>query len=117
MMPIRQHFVNSEAYYSTLFHELIHSTGHESRLNRKDVTHTNKMNLESYSQEELVAEIGACFLNSYAGIAIQNFSNNIAYIKGWLERLHSDKKFIIYASINAQKAVDYILNEHNFKNK
>jgi len=110
MMPLRQHFKNSDGYYSTLFHELIHSTGHESRLNRKDVMHTNKMDVASYSQEELVAEIGACFLNSYAGIGIQDFRNNVAYIKGWLEQLQNDKKFIIHASAGAQKAVDYILN-------
>ncbi len=110
MMPLRQHFKNSEGYYSTLFHELIHSTGHQSRLNRKDVMQTNKMDVESYSQEELVAEIGACFLNSFSGIGIQDFRNNIAYIKGWLEQLQNDRKFIIYASAGAQKAVDYILN-------
>ena len=112
MMPERQYFQKVSLYYSTLFHELIHSTGHESRLNRKEVTHTNKTNIESYSQEELVAEIGACFLNSYAGIEIQDFGNHIAYIQGWLERLNNDKKFIIYASVHAQKAVDYILNNN-----
>lgn len=108
-MPHRNTFDTSEFYYSTLFHELIHSTGHANRLNRKGVADYSILEHEAYSQEELVAEIGACFLSSYTGIVIKDFSNNIAYIQGWLSKLKDDKRFIIYASAQAQKATDWIL--------
>lgn len=109
-MPKINSFEDSEAYYETLFHELIHSTGHKDRLNRKEVVQQASMGGELYSIEELIAEIGACYLSSFAGLSMKNFNNNVAYIEGWLSRLKSDKRFIIYASGNAQKAVDYILN-------
>jgi antirestriction protein ArdC len=63
-----------------------------------------------YSLEELTAEIGACYLNSYAGIEGWDFQNHIAYLQGWLERLRNDKRLIVYASAQAQLAADYILN-------
>jgi len=109
-MPKINSFEDSEAYYETLFHELIHSTGHKDRLNRKEVVQQASMGGELYSIEELIAEIGACYLSSFCGMSQKNFSNNVAYIEGWLSKLKSDKRFIIYASGNAQKAVDYILN-------
>jgi antirestriction protein ArdC len=58
----------------------------------------------------LVAEIGACFLNSAAGIEHVEFDNSVAYINNWLEQLERDTRLIVYASIQAQKAVEYILN-------
>jgi antirestriction protein ArdC len=109
-MPKQQTFKNTESYYSTLFHELVHSTGHGSRLNRKGIVDNPDFGTEMYSQEELVAEIGACFLNSAAGIEHIEFDNSVAYINNWLERLQSDTRLIVYASIQAQKAVEYILN-------
>lgn len=109
-MPKINSFEDSEAYFETLFHELVHSTGHKTRLNRKEVVQQASMGGELYSIEELIAEIGACYLSSFAGLSMKNFNNNVAYIEGWLSKLKSDKRFIIYASGNAQKAVDYILN-------
>lgn len=106
-MPKMEMFESSEAYYASLFHELIHATGDESRLNRKELMDRTK---EHYSIEELTAEIGSCYLATYAGIAMNGLTNSVAYLQGWLERLKQDKKFIVYASANAQKAVDYILN-------
>lgn len=108
-MPPRDCFKNAEEYYTTLFHELIHSTGHQSRLARKELTETSQ-GRESYSQEELTAEIGACFLNAHSGIEEKPFENNVAYIGGWLKRLQNDNRFIVYASTQAQKAVDFILS-------
>jgi antirestriction protein ArdC len=110
-MPLKDTFINPEAYYDSLFHEMIHSTGHTSRLNRKEVMDEGKT-LEAYSVEELTAEIGACFLNSHAGNDGLNFKNDVAYIKGWMKRLKNNKKFIFLASSKAQKAVDYILNSN-----
>jgi len=109
-MPKPEMFDRREKYYSTLFHELVHSTGHESRLNRKELVEITAFGSEVYSMEELTAEIGACFLTSYAGIALDNLRNHVAYIKGWLSKLREDKKLIVHASAQAQKAVDYILN-------
>lgn len=109
-MPKQKTFVDSESYYTTLFHELIHSTGHFKRLNRKEVMQTARYGGDLYSVEELVAEIGACYLTSYAGIAKDQFKNNVAYIAGWLEVLRDDKRFIVYACAQAQKAADFILN-------
>lgn len=109
-MPKMQVFESSQAYYATLFHELIHSTGHEDRLNRKELTEMTKFGSELYSIEELNAEIGSCYLTSYAGIDMNGLTNSVAYLQGWLNRLKQDRKFIVYASAHAQKAVDYILN-------
>jgi len=109
-MPKQGSFVSSESYYCTLFHELIHSTGHQSRLNRLEITDPIKFGSEKYSIEELTAEIGACYLNSAAGIIDKEFDQSLAYIKSWIEALRNDKRMIIYASARAQKAVDFILN-------
>ena len=110
-MPCMDTFVSSESYYTTLFHELVHSTGHTKRLNRKEVMENHKFGSEKYSQEELVAEIGASFLASHTGIVLDDFADNAAYIKGWLDMLKSDKRFIVFASAVAQRAVEYILGD------
>ncbi|MEO7214201.1 zincin-like metallopeptidase domain-containing protein [Mucilaginibacter sp.] len=109
-MPKQETFKTTESYYSTLFHEVIHSTGHQSRLNRKGIVDNPDFGTEMYSQEELVAEIGACFLNSVVGIGAVEFDNSVSYINGWLEKLQKDNRVIVYASSQAQKAAEYILN-------
>lgn len=109
-MPKMETFKDSESYYGALFHELVHSSGHKNRLNRKEVTEKNAFGTEQYAIEELTAEMGASYLKSHAGIPIEQLENNAAYIQSWLKRLKEDKKFIVYASSQAQKATDYILN-------
>lgn len=111
-MPESKTFIDSESYYATLFHELVHSTGHSERLNRKEITELKGMNSEDYAIEELTAEMGASYLKSYAGIPIEKIENNAAYIEHWLGRLKKDKRFIVHASARAQQATDYILNIH-----
>lgn len=106
--PLRNHF-KAEEYYSTLFHELIHSTGHETRLNRKGITERAAFGDETYSFEELVAEIGSCFLCSKAGIEQATLDNSVSYIAGWRRFLQNDSKAIVRAAAQAQKAADYIL--------
>lgn len=108
-MPKMGTFKSSESYYETLFHELVHSTGHSSRLNRKELVGWSPFGSEPYSFEELVAELGACYLSTFAGIDGINITNNVAYLQGWLLRLQSDKRFLISASSKAQQAVDFIL--------
>jgi antirestriction protein ArdC len=110
-VPPMKKFNDSVSYYGTLFHELVHSTGHQSRLHRKELTEKTVYGSPTYSLEELTAEIGACFLLSFAGVAKQgHITNSAAYLQGWLQKLQNDKRFIIHASTNAQKAVDFILN-------
>lgn len=110
-MPKKKSFSSVETYYSTLFHELVHSTGHEKRLNRKSVGHMQEFNpTEAYSFEELVAEIGAAFLCNKAGILEPVIDNTASYIDGWLKPLKNDKRFIIQAAAQGQKAADYVLN-------
>lgn len=107
-MPNREAFITSEEYYSTLFHELAHSTGHKSRLDRVTLTEDTTFGNETYSKEELVAELAAAFLCARCGID-NTLDNSAAYIQGWLKALANDPKMIVTAASAAQKAVDYIL--------
>ena len=108
-IPRRETFVGSEAYYATLYHELTHSTGHSDRLNRKGVVAGAPFRSATYSQEELVAEMGAAFLCAESGIDDPTIENSAAYLRGWLKYLSSDPKALIIAGAQAQKAADYIL--------
>ncbi len=112
-MPKVETFLSSEGYYGTLFHELVHSTGHHERLNRKELVNSKGFLTEEYAVEELTAEMGTSYLKSYAGIPIEQLENNASYIESWLERLKNDKRFIVHASAQAQKATDFILNINN----
>lgn len=109
-MPKKKCFKSLEAYYSVFFHELVHSTGSEKRLGRKTITEMNEFGSEPYSIEELIAELGSSYLCSFTGILDKEIENSVAYIQGWLEKLKGDKRFIVQASGQAQRAVDCILN-------
>lgn len=109
-MPKKKTFATSESYYQTLFHELTHSTGHSKRLDRATINQMAEFGDDLYSTEELIAEFGACYLASFAGILSGEVSNSAAYIKGWLKKLKDDKKLIVFAASFAQRAVDFILN-------
>jgi antirestriction protein ArdC len=107
VVPDRTQFNNVEEFYSTSYHELGHSTGHENRLKR-DLQ--NCFGDHKYSKEELVAEMTAAMLCNIVGIDTEKvFENNAAYIKSWLGKLKDDKNLVITASQKAQKAVDLIL--------
>ena len=109
-MPARGLFASSEEYYSTLFHELTHSTGHASRVGREGIEQLNTFGSESYSKEELVAEMGAAMLCGVTGIAQATLQNSASYLKCWIDRLRSDSKLLVSAASQAQKACDYIRN-------
>ena len=110
VLPIRKQFVSTAEYYSTVFHELTHSTGHSSRLNR--LNRPSFFGTEDYSKEELVAEIGAATLINHVGLETSaSFRNNAAYIQNWLAVLKDDKRFIVSAAGKAEKAVALILNQ------
>ena len=110
VLPIRKQFVSTAEYYSTVFHELTHSTGHPSRLNR--LSKPTFFGTEDYSKEELVAEIGASALVNHVGLeTTSSLRNNTAYIQNWLSVLKNDKRFIVSAAGKAEKAVNLILNQ------
>ena len=107
-LPLLDQFAETAEYYSTAFHELTHSTGHSTRLNRLEKT--AYFGSEAYSKEELVAEIGASALVNHAGLETStSFRNSAAYIQSWLKVLRDDKRFIVSASGKAEKAVNLIL--------
>ena len=107
-MPDMKYFHDPEGYYTTLFHEMVHSTGHSSRNNRK---FGSIFGSQDYAYEELVAEMGASFLayDSNIDSTIQHES----YIKSWLKELLNDTKLIVKAAAESSKACDYILNKYN----
>lgn len=110
VVPAINQYPNVSEYYATLFHEMIHSTGHITRLNRFDGSDSTIFGSKSYSKEELVAEIGANMLLAMFGMEDESQQeNSIAYLYGWLTKIKKDPKFIVQAAQRAQKACDYIL--------
>ena len=107
-MPSKSLFHSSEAYYSTIFHELVHSTGHASRVGRDGVETLNTFGSEQYSKEELVAEMGSAMLCGVTGIAPAVIENSAAYLRSWISALKGDSKLLVTAASQAQKAADYI---------
>lgn len=109
-MPPLASFDKEQEYYSTLFHEMVHSTGHESRLGRK----FGRQGTKEYAFEELIAELGASYLCAEAGTLYFTLNNSAAYLKHWLSRLQDimseDKKFFLMAAAKAQAAADFILD-------
>ena len=115
VVPEISQFTDISEYYSTAYHEAVHSTGHPSRLNR--ITDVANFGSESYSAEELTAELGASYLINAVGLeSPSSFENSAAYIKGWLSKLKDDKRFIVSAAGKAEKAVRTILGEEQKEN-
>ena len=103
-------------YYSTLFHEMVHSTGTKSRCNRDGIVDMNYFGSHEYSKEELVAEIGSAILCAKVGLTSERvMENTSAYCKSWAKKLKSEPKWIVWAGGQAEKAVNYILNEKETK--
>ena len=115
-LPVPESFSSAEEYYCTAFHELVHSTGHKSRLHRDELVTDARFGSHAYSKEELTAEMGAAFLSGHAGFAHVTLDNSAAYIRGWLNRLRNDHKLLIQAAGKAQKAADYIIGEYQEEN-
>ena len=114
VLPEMSQFCSTAEYYSTAFHELVHSTGHANRLNRLDSTAF--FGSEAYGKEELIAEIGASALLNHVGLeTFGSFRNSAAYIQSWLKVLQNDKRMIVSAAGKAEKAVQLILGNVNEK--
>jgi len=109
-LPLPQQFASPEHFHGTLFHECGHATGHPTRLARFETTSSMAaFGSQSYSQEELVAELTAAFLCAEAGISPPTLDQQAAYVQGWLARLRGDSRAVVTAAAQAQKASDFIL--------
>lgn len=106
-IPSKRYFTDTEAYYSTLLHELVHWTGHHSRLDRGFYNHNSK----EYAREELVAEIASMFLTAELGVVQtqEHFEQHAAYVNSWIKMLKSNPNEIFNAANEARKAANYIL--------
>lgn len=101
----KEQFSKPAEYYSTLFHEMIHSTKREA--GRPLITGEGK----ERAREELVAEIGAAYIMSYLGIESEfQIMNSNAYVQGWAKALKSDPNAILWAAPKAIEAASLILN-------
>ena len=98
-------------FISTICHEIIHSTGHEQRLNRPNLVKPHAFGTTPYAHEELCAELGAAFLCQHIGIFPTQVENTAAYLQSWIQVLENDERLIFKAAAQAQKAVDYIFGE------
>jgi antirestriction protein ArdC len=103
-MPPREAFAAAERYYSTLYHELAHATGHASRLNRPGIQNIQPFGTPEYSREELVAEMTAAFLCTAAGIENATLDDSASYLNGWMDALGNDPRLVVIAASQAQKA-------------
>lgn len=112
-VPEPGRFLSGEFYYATLFHELAHSTGHSSRLDRGIDKDLAPFGSADYSKEEMVAEMGAAFLAAAAGISPPTIEQSASYIDGWRKKLNDDKKLIVSAAGAGQRAADWILETNH----
>ena len=109
-MPFSHRYADMPSFYCDCFHELGHSTGNKGRLDRwGDAGPATSFRSDSYSREELVAEMTAAFLCGHCGISPATIENSASYLAGWIERLRGDKRLVIAAAGQAQKAADLIL--------
>lgn len=110
MVPHRSQYDKLERWYSSVFHELVHSTGHQRRLYRPDLVNYHREGKHTIGQEEMTAGMGQAILSGIAGTAEVNIVNDAAYIENWRNAIAADKGMVILAAARAQKAVDFILN-------
>jgi len=108
-LPKKDTFKSTNGFYATAFHEMVHSTGHETRLNRFKSDESVNFGSDSYSKEELVAELGSAYLMNYC--KLEHIEQSTAYIQSWLKQLKSDASFVISASSQANKAYQLIIGE------
>jgi antirestriction protein ArdC len=109
-LPPRELFASAEEFYATALHEAVHSSGSEKRLAREGICEAAPFGSPVYSKEELTAEMGAAYICAEAGISTVVIENQAAYVAGWLKKLRDDRKLLIHAAAQAQRAADYILN-------
>jgi antirestriction protein ArdC len=109
-LPRREQFRTSEGYYAAAFHECGHSTGHPSRLARPGIAAFDHFGSDRYAKEELVAQMTSSILCAQTGIdTSEEFSNSASYIASWLQALRDDKKLVIAAAAQTQRASDMVI--------
>lgn len=108
-LPPRASFDSAEGFYSTAFHELVHWTGHSSRLNREK---GQRFGDQAYAGEELVAELGAAFVSAALGLAVEPHPNHAAYLAHWLSSLKEKPSRLYHAAKEAEKAARLLLDRH-----
>ncbi len=108
-LPPRELFASAAEYYATALHETVLSSGSQKRLAREGICEAAPFGSPVYSKEELCAEMGAAFLCAEAGISPAVIENQAAYVAGWLKKLRDDRKLLVYAAAQAQRAADFIL--------
>jgi antirestriction protein ArdC len=108
-LPPRESFLSAAELYATAFHEICHAAGHPQRLNRSSLAEAAPFGSPSYAAEELIAEMGAAYLCAEARISPAVVENQAAYIRGWVEKLRNDKRLVVVAAAQAQRAADYVL--------
>ena len=111
ILPPRELFISAEEQIATTYHEVSHATGHPKRLNRKSITEAAPFGSPTYSFEEMIAEMSAAYLCAEAGISPAVLENQAAYIAGWLKKLRDDRKLLVHAAAQAQRAADYVLGK------
>ena len=114
-LPPRELFSSAEEFFGTLAHEASHASGHPKRLNRESIADAAPFGSPTYSFEEIVAEMSAAYLCAEAGISPAVIDNEAAYIQGWLKKIRSEKRLVVIAAAQAQRAADYILNRASTK--
>jgi len=111
-MPSRSGFSSEAEYHTTFFHEMVHSTGHKDRLSRTGITDLKRMGDNNYSKEELIAEIGANFLNAECGVESEAIKKNSqSYIDHWIKALKTTPQILLQAGKKAEESVTYILDK------
>ena len=111
VVPEKGQFTDINEYYSTVFHEMVHSTGHVNRLNRETMGKAS-FGSNNYSREELVAETGSAMLMNIVGLETDGtFKNSAAYLQSWIRHLKKDEKLIVTAAGKAEKAVKFVMQE------
>ena len=113
VMPERSQFKDDSGYYGTMFHELVHWTGHTSRLDRKFGT---RFGNDNYAKEELVAELGAAMLSGIAKVDAEPRADHAKYLNGWIKGLKEQPKMIMAAASNAEKAAELIIKKSSDTN-
>ena len=111
MVPEKAQYERLERWYSSVFHELIHATGHRKRLNRPEMSEYRMERIHTRGKEEMTAGMGQAILAGLAGIGAEQEKRDAAYIAHWRDVIAADKGMVIQAAAKAQKAVDYILGE------
>ncbi len=108
VMPKKEQFKDDSGYYGTMFHELVHWTGHSSRLDRKFGTRRGN---DNYAKEELVAELGAAMLSAIAKVDAEPRADHAQYLNGWIKGLKDQPKMILTAASKAEKAAQFIIDQ------